>query len=493
MQYFYDGQIRRYLIQTMRVFSNFVVRYGDGSLRQIPVMYGDGDRQVANIINQNSENLVSAVPKISIYITGLDIDHNRLADQTFVSKMQFRERDIDESTNSYTQSQGRNYTVERIMPTPFKLSMKCDIWASSTDQKLQILEQVLVFFNPSLELQTSDNYIDWTSLSVLNLNGITWTSRQVPTGTDSTIDVATLSLDAPIWISPPVKVKHLGVITKVITSLYDASISDDDNYINGLSPYSGPGDISMSSLLSKDIVTITEYNILVQGTSVVLLGPAEDALPREPTLELPTKQGIALNWQAVLDAYPGQYVAGSSMIYLTQPNGIQIVGTISINTLDTTILNVSWFANTLNTNTGIDSYGRLDSDPEYNTGTHYRTRSPGTFDAIINPLNVGPGWGITDLQAGDRFLIIEDIGNSSNSDGPVAWKNNDDSDFIAYTNDIIEWNGARWNVIFNASQEADTLIYQTNIYTGIQYMWNGISWVKSFEGEYTKGQWKIEL
>ena len=37
MQWFYDGQIRRYITQTIRVFSNFVVKYGDGTLHRIPV------------------------------------------------------------------------------------------------------------------------------------------------------------------------------------------------------------------------------------------------------------------------------------------------------------------------------------------------------------------------------------------------------------------------------------------------------------------------
>jgi hypothetical protein len=53
MQHFYDGQIRRYITQTVRVLSNFVVKYGDGSLHRIPVMYGDADRQVASIIRNN--------------------------------------------------------------------------------------------------------------------------------------------------------------------------------------------------------------------------------------------------------------------------------------------------------------------------------------------------------------------------------------------------------------------------------------------------------
>ena len=60
------------------------------------------------------------------------------------------------------------------MPVPYKLTMNCDIWTSNTDQKLQILEQIFMLFNPSLEIQTTDNYIDWTSLSVLNMDNINY-------------------------------------------------------------------------------------------------------------------------------------------------------------------------------------------------------------------------------------------------------------------------------------------------------------------------------
>ena len=99
MQWFYDGQVRRYLTQTIRVFSNFVVKYGDGTLHPIPVIYGDQDRQVASILNQNSENSIATVPKIAIYITGLELDRNRLSDQTYVGKLNFRERDVNRLEN----------------------------------------------------------------------------------------------------------------------------------------------------------------------------------------------------------------------------------------------------------------------------------------------------------------------------------------------------------------------------------------------------------
>jgi len=79
MDYFYDGQIRRYVTQFMRVFIGFKYKTGgDTPLeKHVPVMYGDLTRQVASIIKDNSENKLSTVPKIACYISGLELDQSR--------------------------------------------------------------------------------------------------------------------------------------------------------------------------------------------------------------------------------------------------------------------------------------------------------------------------------------------------------------------------------------------------------------------------------
>ena len=159
----------------MRVFIGFKWQAGDGSQTTVPVMYGDMSRQVATLIKENSENKLPSVPRIACYISGLELDMSRLSDATFVSKVNVRQKsyDFDEDGDVEWQNyQGGSYTVERLMPTPFKLTMKADIWTSSIDQKLQLFEQIMVLFNPSLEIQTTDNYIDWTSLSVLEIQNI---------------------------------------------------------------------------------------------------------------------------------------------------------------------------------------------------------------------------------------------------------------------------------------------------------------------------------
>lgn len=492
MQFFYDGQVRRYITQVVRVFSNFVVKYGDGTLHRIPVMYGDPDRQVASIIRQNSENVVNSVPRIAVYISALSLDRNRIGDATFVDKVQIRERGIDENTSTYTQGQGRNYTVERLMPTPFDLKFKVDIWSANTEQKLQILEQILVLFNPSLELQTSDNYIDWTSLTVLELDDINWSSRQVPVGTDTPNEIATLTLHTPIWINPPVKVKHMGVITKIITSLY-GQVNTNGTYIEGLGQDPLAGQSVLGDLLDREVTTITNYKIEVYANTIILLGRGSTTIPREPTNDPePTPVGSTISWLNVFDLYPGKYVAGASTIYLTQPDGGVVAGTIALNPLNSTVLQVNWNSDTLVSNTGIDSAGKLDNIPGYNLSTCFRPNSPGTFDAIINPLTYNP-YRPTNTEQEDqtiavglRLLLIEDIGSAGNT--THSW-----GSLIATANDIIEWVGDHWHVVFHSSQFPDTMIWQTNTYTSVQYMWNGVTWAKSFEGEYDVGQWKIVL
>jgi hypothetical protein len=494
MQFFYDGQVRRYVTQVVRVFSNFVVKYGDGSLHRIPVMYGDPDRQVASIIRQNSENVVNSVPRIAVYVSALSLDRSRLSDATFVDKVQIREREINSQTNTYTQGQGKNYTVERLMPTPFDLKLKVDIWSANTEQKLQILEQILVLFNPSLELQTTDNYIDWTSLTVLELDDIQWSSRQVPVGNDTPNEIATLTVHTPIWINPPVKVKHLGVITKIITSMHN-NVNIASTYIDGLGQDPLAGQTSFSDLLNQEVTTISNYKIEVYANTVILLGKGSTTIPREPTNEPePVPINASINWLNVFDLYPGKYVAGSSTIYLIQPDGTSVVGTFAVNPLEPTVLQVNWNPDTLVVNNGIDSNGILDNMVGYNLSTSHRPNSPGTFDAIINPLTYNPyrptGTEQSDqtINAGLRFLLVEDIGDPSNDTPAPAW-----GDLVAHANDIIEWSGTEWNVVFNSSQFPDTMIWQTNTYTSVQYMWNGVAWTKSFEGEYNVGKWKIVL
>ena len=458
MDWFYDGQIRRYLTQYMRVMSNFSYKDGSGRIVQIPVMYGDPSRQAASLLKKNSENTMPAAPFIACYIKSVEYEQARLQDPTFVSKVQIREREFDEENGRYLETQGLGYTVERIMPAPYKLTFSADIWTTNTDQKLQIFEQLAYLFNPSLELQTTDNYVDWTSLTVLQLKSTNWTSRQIPQGANQDIDILNLTFETPIWITPPAKVKRLGVITKIIANAFT------NPHGTIVSEYDNPNNVytSLGDPVAKVVVTPGDFELLVLDNVASLLKNNIATAADDVTMP-----GNTVNWRTMLDLYPGQFRANLSQIRLLKPDNTEVVAYISLDPFDERRMLLNIDPDTIPTNTVIGSRG--------------------TIDAIVNPDTFNPGAPI----AGTRYLILENI-NSDPTNGPAAWLQGNGDGFAATANDIIEWNGSAWTIIFN-SLEVTELTYITNIYTGIQYKWDGESWAKSFEGIYDKAAWRIVL
>ena len=475
MEHFYDGQIKRYLTQFMRLMSNFAYKDARGKIVQVPVRFGDMNRQVAQVLNKNSENIIQSAPFIACYIKGLDFARDRLQDPTYVSKIHIRERAYDADGNEYLNTQGANYTVERLMPTPFNLQFTADIWTTNADQKLQLLEQILVLFNPSMEIQTSSNYVDWTSLSLLELTNLVYSSRQVPQGMESDIDIATLNFQAPIWLTTPAKVKKLGVITKIITSMFEDTQGtiEGGGYANSDSVdyFSGRTAVSITA------TTLGDLGLLVLNNTAVLVKHGQENASPE-------------NWYSILDAYPGQFTAGLSQIRLLKPDGNEVIGYISLDPADDTVMHVNFDTDTVSPNTLI-----LDT-----AGNNPR----GTIDAIIDPTTFNPrpvdmndpsgmGRPATDV----RYLILEDINTNSavgtvGYDGPDAWKNVDNTEFVAHANDIVQWDGVKWTIIFNSVTNT-TLTYITNARTGVQYVWDGDVWTKSFEGVYTPLNWRLVL
>ena len=73
-QFFYDNQIRRFLLQFAKIFSNWYVTKGkdpngNDILVRVPIMYGDQSRQVQTIIQNNSASSLPAAPMITYFIT----------------------------------------------------------------------------------------------------------------------------------------------------------------------------------------------------------------------------------------------------------------------------------------------------------------------------------------------------------------------------------------------------------------------------------------
>ena len=455
--YFYDNQLRRFLIQFAKIFSNWYVTRGkdpngNDILIRVPIMYGDSSRQAATIIANNSASNLPSAPLITYYISGLEYEQNRTQNPTFVDKMQIRQRAVNQETGEYEQVQGQAFTLERLMPVPYRLRITVDFWTTNYQQKLEIIEQLGTLFNPALELQSTDNFVDWTSLTAVFQDGLTFTSRSIPQGTGNPIDVLTWKFYMPIWLTTASKLKKMGVIHKVIASIFKGKALED---------------IQDEDLLlgTRQKITPYGYKLLLLGNQLQLLPQATAFYPPNSSLEQPVTPNTDLYWSSLLNVY-GAIKPGISQIWLQNPYmEDDIVGTIVPNPIDDRFLIYNIDPDTLPQNT---------LEP---------------INAIINPQLTGPNAGLPGPFPGTRYLIVESIGYDS--DSTVSW-----GDLVAAANDIIQYNAItnEWEVEFSAD-DATTVEFVTNLTTSIQYRYvpNEGMWVKSFEGWYGEGDYSIVI
>ena len=451
MQYWYDQQIRRYILQFIRLFDSFQIKTGTKSTSdsesyiRVPVRYADMSRMVAHILRHSSENVMNSAPFISAYITNLQIARDRLQEPRLIDKVQVAERKYDNTNQEYIAEIGNTYTVERHMPVPYNLNMAVDIWCSNTDQKMQLLEQILVLFNPAIELQANDNPLDWTNITNVELIDIVWSSRAVPQGVDTQLDIATLTFSMPIWLNPPAKVKKQSIIKQIIARVNNTDSIDDLDYdprfIDFFENFSGQ--------IGTIVVTPENAQISVVGNNVTLLGAYG--------------KNDDEKWKEYLEGF-GELQPGISKLILRQSADVEdsssdVFGTLAFhptndNQLVFTLDSASLPSNTLT-----------------------------AVDKIIDPENVYPGNTLPAAVTGQRYLLVNPIplGNKSFS-----------STFTAEANDIIEYNGTSWTVSFDSS-EVSTTQYVTNSNTGTQYRWTGTQWIDSYQGQYKNGFWKLEL
>lgn len=508
--YFYSGQIRRFLAQFIRIMSGYQVAFGRDAngktiYRKVPCTYGDPTRQAAQILRANSTNTSLTVPQISCYITDLKYERDRMQEPNYVKKVSVIERAVDPVTGNYTNEPGNRFTVERLMPVPYELTLKADIWTSSTDQKLQLLEQICSMFNPSMEIQSTDNFLDWTSLSRIELESTSWSSRSIPVGAEDAIDVSSLTFSLPIWLSAPAKVKRLGVITNIITDLYDASgalrqdlteqgfvaedflfdetlrnsgtdmstfadpLNEDGNWYQQVPRETSPGVTEIVtekvSPRNKGHMTSLRYDVVVLNGVARLYQIRQGMTDEGPNGDIQGTHKQLISWDAVL-VQTQTFLDGISKLYLKQSRDLEVVGTVSLNSQDKTELLFS-----------VD----VDSIP---------SNTLPAVDRIIDPRKSAPGSGLPTPVAGQRYLLLNGIGNASNTDGADAWKATDDQDLVAAQYDIIEYDGDRWIITFSPVGTAATS-YVTNLANGQQFKWTGTEWLRSWEGLYVEGEWRL--
>lgn len=550
MQYWYSAQLRQYRLQFIRAFSNFTVKTGRGGpsgepeIIRVPCRYGDATRIAASIVRGNSENKILAVPFISCTIQSLTTSAARRQDPQLVVPVVVNERVYDEEQQRYTNQIGNRYTVERYMPVPYDLTMQVDIWTDNLDIKEQLLEQILVLYNPAIDIQTSVNPLDWTVLSYIEMqDSITWSSRSIPVGTDTPIDVSTLTFKIPIWINPPAKVKKQAIIQQIVANIVEGNKNQDamewNEYQFLTRSVTTPGDATIKLSANPG----GSYNISLCDDSI-------SPIDKEnlPTVTFPSKIpeffiGQKFSWnntvitinntnlKLALEDIRQSLIATNLNCQLYDNNSLQFINESGGNNTFTDIVpgsleklgliattypggTYAWWRlfvlygtlkpySEFGTNatqirlkttidldqTTTDIIGWINADPINQNLVTWSPDSesfPGTtispIDMIVNPQHNGPGAGLPVSAIGQRYLLTEAPSATSQLWGSVS----------ADANDIIEFINGEWQVSWRASDNTNGTQYVKNNFSGIYYMYDE-SWSAVIAPEYLQGNWRLSL
>jgi len=467
--FFYDEQIRRYILQFLRIFSDFKIELpadenGVVAQKRIPVIYGDMSRQVAQILRNNDQNTSITAPLFSGYISDIEMATNRRSDPSNVNPVRVLERVYNNGTGLYESELGNRYTVERHMPVPIDITFSLDCWTTNTTDKLQLWEQIQVIFNPSIQLQTNDNPIDWSTIMEVELIDTTWSNRGVPVGTDSTNEFFSFKFKVTGWINPPAKVKRQSIIEQIVTNIYSANLDDIDTD-RIFDPIGSIADTFVE--LDKSIITPGNYRIDVSAI--------DSTTSRVELLDEYGQSDSTLAWENLFATY-GTIDPATTTLTLKTEDDIEetfgdILGSLEVSDTD---LNIATFV--------------VDTD------TLPTTIGSGPVNHIINPSVSYPGNGLPVTAVGQRYLLLtnnQDGGGEKligdNGDGINPW-----GSLEAYENDIIEFDGTNWFVSFNSS-EVDVSQYVVNIADAQHYRYDGEQWTYTYLATYNPGYWRISL
>lgn len=241
--YYYNKQLRTYILQFMAIFSGLQVSVGsrdtgqtvnvetcDGPVPEpviegprlisVPIHYGHQDRVVASILADNTQNKPLRLPMMSAYMRDIDFL------KSYQAGIGIQRRTTYLPTGGLIPDDIK--VVHQRRAFPFELGMDLSIYASNTDQHFQLLEQILMLFDPSLQIQTSDGLFDMGKITSVELTNMTLETNY-PIGTDRRIIQSTLTFKMPIYLQSPADVRR-DFVEKIYARVGAVSFAADNSY-----------------------------------------------------------------------------------------------------------------------------------------------------------------------------------------------------------------------------------------------------------------------
>lgn len=202
--YFYNEQFRKAIIQFMAIFSGMKVSTGKNdynsasNLIEVPVLYGSRDRVVSHIFSEQTQNKLVRLPMMTAQVLGVSLARDRLAGQGT------ERNEIKLKRGGMIPDDLQHHKL--LKPVPYEVTMELAINTTNTDHQFQMLEQIFLLFNPSLQIQVADNYGNTSSIVEVFLQTISF-DENYPAGTDNRMISTAILFEYVLYLSAPVDLR----------------------------------------------------------------------------------------------------------------------------------------------------------------------------------------------------------------------------------------------------------------------------------------------
>jgi len=212
--YSYHEIIRKTVISFGTLFNNILIKHEeqdgtDYSLIKVPIAYGPVQKFLARLEQKPDlrKRVAMTLPRMSFELTSINYDASRK-----VSTVQ---------TFKTLNLENQNKATKVYMPVPYNLGIKLSIMAKYNDDMLQILEQILPYFQPAFTL-TIDlvSSIGEKKDVPMILENIQMEDNYESDFTTRRVLIYTLNFVAKTYIFGPIADNTEGLIKKVQVDYY---------------------------------------------------------------------------------------------------------------------------------------------------------------------------------------------------------------------------------------------------------------------------------
>ena len=201
--HFYHGTIRRFVSVFGTLFNDITVLRSTGSSLRVPLAYGPKEKFLARLDQQPD---IDSFTKVAIKLP----------------RMSFEILNIAYDTQSKLNRNNRILVGESLFYTyaPYNISLSLSVMAKNQDDALQILEQIVPYFQPEYTVTVKESVSDLLKTDIpITLSSIDMTEDYEGDFMSRRAIIYTLSFDAKVRFYGPER--KTGVIKRVIVKTLD--------------------------------------------------------------------------------------------------------------------------------------------------------------------------------------------------------------------------------------------------------------------------------